>query len=432
LFSYVNARIKAFANVPEKRRLLENFISLSTLKGINYLLPIITVPYLVRVLGPEKFGLIAFAQAFIQYFILFTDYGFNLSATRKISIFREDKDRISEIFCSIVFIKFAFMVVSIMALLGIVFTIPKFTTEWLVYLFAFGTVFGRVMFPIWFFQGMEKMKYITFLNFLAKAVFAAAIFVFIRKQTDYPYVLLFNSLGFITAGCLSIWLVWKDFRLQFRIPTFRAINEELNDGWHIFISTIAISQYTVSNTLILGVFTNNTIVGYYSAAEKLIKAVQGLLMPVSQTIYPYISKLVSESEEKALKFIRKILVLAGSGALFISLIIFLLAKPIIALVLGNQYQESIIVLKILAFLPFIITLSNIFGIQTMLTFNMEKAFSKILISASCLSIILAVLLAPVYKHIGISFSVLFTEMLVTATMYLYLKYKNIHVISLPA
>ncbi len=73
MVSYINRRIRNFIAVPEKKRLLENFLSLSTLQGINYILPLITVPYLVRVLGPEKFGLIAFAQAFVQYFVIFTD-----------------------------------------------------------------------------------------------------------------------------------------------------------------------------------------------------------------------------------------------------------------------------------------------------------------------------------------------------------------------
>lgn len=431
LFSRINSRIRGFLNVPDKRTLLENFVSLSTLQGLNYILPLITIPYLVRVLGPERFGLIAFARAFVQYFVILTDYGFNLSATRKISICREDKERVSEIFSAVLFIKFSFMLVSLAVLAALVFAIPKFHTDWIVYLFAFGMVIGNVLFPVWFFQGMERMKYITFLNFLAKTVFTVAIFIFIKKQADYFYVPLISSLGFITAGILSLWIVWKDFMIKFKVPSSTAVIQELKDGWHIFISTAAISLYTTSNTFILGLFTNNTIVGYYSAAEKLIKAVQGLLQPVSQAVYPYISKLASESKEKAISFIRKIVRIVGGLSFLISLAVFIFAKPIVDVVFGNQYQESIIVLRILAFLPFIIGLSNIFGIQTMLTFNMKEAFSKILISASFLNLILAILLAPSYKHVGISVSVLTTEIFVTTAMFLYLEYKDIKVLYIP-
>ena len=338
-------KIKELIDSEDKKRLLENFFSLSILQVANYILPLITLPYLVRVLGPEKFGLIAFAQAFIQYLVILTDYGFNLSATREISIYRDNKEKISEIFSSVMITKFGLMIISLLILSVLVFTIPKFKNDWLVYFFTFGMVLGNVLFPIWFFQGMERMKYITILNIVAKGIFTICIFIFIRKMADYPYVPLINSMGFLVAGGLSLRIVSKDFGIKFILPSFEAIKHQLKEGWHVFISTVAISLYTVSNAFILGLFTNNTIVGYYSAAEKIVRAVQGLLTPVSQTVYPYISKLASESKERALSFIRKLVVFVGSGSFIISLLIFILAAPIVDIVLGSQYQSSIIVLQ---------------------------------------------------------------------------------------
>ncbi|MCD6429443.1 flippase [bacterium] len=419
--------VKNFLNSPTKKRLIGNFLSLSALQAVNYLLPLITLPYLVRILGPEKFGLIAFAQSFIQYFNILTDYGFNLSATREISIYRDNKEKISEIFSSVMITKFGLMMISFLILSFLVFTIPKFKNDWLVYIFTFGMVIGQILFPVWFFQGMERMRYITILNIIAKGIFTICIFIFIRKMADYLYVPLINSMGFLVAGGLSLRIVSKDFGIKFMLPSFEAIKYQLKEGWHIFISTVAISLYTTSNTFILGLFTNNTIVGYYAAAEKIIKAVQGLLSPISQTVYPHISKLASESKERALNFIRKLVKLVGAGTFILSLLLFILAAPVVNIVLGEQYQSSIIVLQILAFLPFIIGLSNIFGIQTMLTFNLKRAFSKILISAGLLNITLALILAPLYQHIGVSIAVLTTEIFVTLSMFFYLQKRRIKV-----
>jgi len=417
--------LRDFLNTPVKKRLMGNFLSLLFLQGANYIFPLITLPYLVRVLGPEKFGLIAFAQAFIGYFIILTDYGFNLSATKEISIYRDNKEKISKIFNSVIMIKLGFMTVSFLILSFLVLTIPKFKNDWLIYFFTFGMVLGNVLFPVWFFQGMERMKYITSLNITAKLIFTTSIFIFIRKMQDYIYVPLISSLGSIIVGVLSLWIVYKNFKVNFTLPDFKGIKYQLKEGWHIFISTVAISLYTTSNTFILGLFTNNTIVGYYSAAEKIIKASYGLLTPVSQTAYPYISKLVTESKQKALNFIRKLAKLVGIGTFTLSSFLFIFATPIVNIVLGPQYQQSIVVLRILAFLPFIIGLSNILGIQTMLTFNLKKPFSRILISAGLLNVTLALILSPLYQHIGVSIAVLVTEMFVTLSMFFYLEKKGI-------
>jgi len=407
----------------DKRRLLENFLSLSVLQGANYILPLITLPYLVRVLGPEKFGLIAFAQAFIGYFIILTNYGFNLSATREISINRDKKEKVSEIFNSVMIVKFLLGILSFFILALILIFIPKFRNDWLVYIFTFGMVIGQILFPVWFFQGMERMKYITILNIIAKGIFTICIFIFIRKMADYLYVPLINSMGFLVAGGLSLRIVSKDFGIKFILPSFEAIKYQLKEGWHIFISTVAISLYTTSNTFILGLFTNNTIVGYYAAAEKIVKAVQGLLVPISQTAYPHISKLASESKERALNFIRKLVKIVGGISFIISLSIFIFAKLIVNIILGPQYQQSIIVLRILAFLPFMIGLATVYATLFLLGFGYIKTWSRIIIGSSVLDIIFVLIFVGIFPlaHIGVSISWVLTEICVLVLSYLYYK-----------
>ena len=427
LFNYHNWK-NFFFSSPTRKKLTENFLSLSVLQGLNYLLPLITLPYLVRVLGPEKYGLVAFAQAFIAYFGILTDYGFNLSATREISIQRENKEKISAIFSSVMLIKFVFLILSFILMSVLVFSIHKFRNEWLLYFLTFGTVLGQVLFPIWFFQGIERMKYITWLNIIAKTIFTVLVFVLIHQKTDYVYVPFLGALGTIISGVLALGIIRKHFKVNFHLPSKNEVIHQLREGWYIFISTVAISLYSISNTFILGLFASNTIVGYYSGAEKIINAVQGLLSPVSQTIYPHISKIASESKERALKFLQKITILIGSSSFFLSLLIFLLAEVVIKILLGGQYLESIKVLRILSFLPFIVGLSNIFGIQTMLTFDYKKAFSNILIIASLINITLAFILVPFFFHIGIAFAVLISETFVTIVMFVYLQRKGIKVL----
>ncbi|MFV9510452.1 flippase [Tepidibacillus sp. LV47] len=410
------SKLQSLVNTEEKKRLVSNIFSLSILQGLNYILPLITFPYLVRVLGVEYFGLLSFATATIAYFQIITDYGFNLTATREVSINRDNKAKLTEIFSSVMTIKVLLMVLSIILLSILVFSFDKFAKDWLVYYLTFGMVIGQVLFPVWFFQGMERMKYITYLNILAKTIFTVAIFVLVREKSNYYFVPLLNSLGFIIVGIWSLVIVKKTFGISYEIQSLEMIKHHLKEGWYVFVSNIAISLYTISTSFILGLFTNNTVVGYYAAGEKIIKAVQGLYSPITQAIYPYISKKVHQSKIEGLILIRKITIILGLIMFTISLLIFMFAEPIVIILLGNEYYHSSIVVKILSFLPFIIYLSNIFGIQTMLNFGRKTAFSRILITGSILNIILSLVLVPLYQYIGSSITVLFIELFITLTM----------------
>ena len=421
------AKLKTRFQTEEKKRLLSNFFSLSILQGSNYILPLITFPYLVRVLGPEKFGLLGFAGATVAYFTLLISFGFNLSATRQISIHREDKDKISQIFSSIISIQLLFFLLSFAFLSILIFSFEKFSQDWYVYYLIFASVLGTIMFPVWFYQGMERMKYITYLNLLSKLVYTVSIFIFIQQEDDFYFVPLINSLLAFITGLVSIWIIYNSFQIKYHLPSSTSMLHQIKEGWHIFISSVAINLYTTSTTFILGLFTNNTIVGYYTAGEKLVKAVQGLTQPVSQVIYPYIAKLVHTSKQNGLLFIRKVLLFIGAATFIMSVLLLLYASNVVALVLGENYQHSIIVVQILSFTPFIIGLSNILGIQTMLNYGMKKEFSRVLMMGSLINLILSVILVPMFQEIGSATSVLIVEIFVTMTMFVYLHKKGIRI-----
>ena len=407
----------------EKKRLASNIFSLGALQGVNYILPLLTVPYLVRVLGPEYFGLLAFATATIAYFMLITDYGFNLSATRQISIHRDDKTKVNEIFSSVMMIKTALMLVSIVLMSLLVFSFETFSQHWQVYFISFGVVIGQVLFPVWLFQGMERMKYITYLNIGAKTFFTICVFIFVQEQADYLMVPLLTALGFIITGVWSLYLVKKEFAVSFSWQPMQTVKFQLAEGWHVFFSNMAISLYTISTTFILGLFTNNTVVGYFAAADKIVQATKGLYVPVSQAIYPLIGKKIHEDKQVGLAFIKKSTWIVGIGMFVISWTLFLLAEPIVHLLLGSQYQQSVLLLQIMAFLPFIIALSNIYGIQTMLNLGYKHAFSRILVMAAIIGLGLSFLLVPIYEDLGAAITLLIVEVFVTVVMYFYLKIK---------
>lgn len=282
--------IKKFANTEDKKRLLSNFFSLSVLQVLSYILPLLTLPYLVRVLGTEKFGLVMFAQAFIIFFHIFVDFGFNLSATREISLNRNDKEKITEIFSSVMLIKAALITISFIILSVIVFSFRKFSNDWELYYLSFLWVAGQALFPFWFFQGIERMKYVTIVNIVSKLTFTLLIFIVIQDQSDYIYVPLVNGIGFLLGGVISLYIVYKTFNQKFKIYSFKTVKKYFLDSAQFFLSRVSVSIYTSSNAFVLGLHTNNIMVGHYVIAEKLYGALQSFYEPISQVLYPYIAK----------------------------------------------------------------------------------------------------------------------------------------------
>lgn len=410
------------------KRLIENIISLFTIKGLEYILAFITFPYLVRVLQVENFGAVVFVQGIIQYFVLFTDYGFNLLGPKEIAQHDSIKERgkiFASIFCAKLILLLISTIVFICMLIGVKYINDIDIT---LYSVVYLMVIGNVIFPIWFFQGIQQMRYITIVNIIGRFLSVVCIFYFVKAPSDYILAGLFQAIVPLIAGTCSWIILWKKYREVFILPKFQSVKQVFIDAWEIFTSTIAINLYTASNIVFLGLLTNNTIVGYFSGAQKIIQNINQLISPVTQAIYPYVSKIASNSKNDALKFLRKIVFILGGGNFIGSVLIFIFAEWIVDVLLGAGYEQSVLLLRILAFLPFIISLSNIFGIQTMLVFGMKKQFNKVLLSAAIVNTVIVLPMIYFYQAIGVSISMTITEIFVTLSMYIVLKNNNINLI----
>ena len=187
-------------NKSQKTLLIENIASLSILQCVNYLVPLFLIPFLVRSLGLELFGLVMFAQSLSTIFIIFSDFGFTITGTRKVSILSKNKKQVSEIFWSLTTIKIGMLILLFCVLIVLIAIVPKFSSEPKLFVYSFGATIGSTIFPSWFFQGIQKMKVITVVNATAKLIFASLVIVYVTSPKDYLLVPLFNSAGFILAG----------------------------------------------------------------------------------------------------------------------------------------------------------------------------------------------------------------------------------------
>lgn len=392
---------------------------------INYLIPLLLFPYLVKVLGPEKFGLVTFAQVICQYFIVITDYSFNLTGTKKIALCRDNYLNRDTIFHTIMAAKLILLLICLGLFVTLIFLVSKLRGDFGVYVISFGYVIGTSIFPAWFFQGMEKMKYITFINFGVRFSFSLVMFWLINDVNDYIYVPILNSLGAIIGGCIALWFVYQSLGVKFCQVKLNVIYQELKSGWYIFISRVAISLYTLSNILFLGFFTNHVIVGYYSVAEKLVRALQTFIAPISQAVFPHVCKIANESELSAIEFVKKLTLILSIIMFIVSLVTFLFSAEIISLFFGKQYFDSILVIKIIAFIPFVSTFSNILGNQVMIPFGMFKSYAYCAVFIGLMNIFLLLFLISYSQHVGTAIAAIISETLLPILMYIVIRRKNL-------
>jgi PST family polysaccharide transporter len=396
--------MKQTRSISTKKRLLHNFFSLSVLQIINNIIPLLVFPYLIRVLGIENFGILAFVLAVTAYGMILTDYGFDLSATKLVSIHRENQEKLNEIFSSVITIKIFLGVIYFVTIILLVLFVDKFAQNSLLYFLAFGLVLGEILFPTWFFQGMEQMRFITIINAIAKITFTLMIFIFVKNPSDLYIVPMLNSMGAVSAAVSALYVTKKYFHISFQPQKYQTLLYYLKDGWYIFTSRIAVELYITSNVIILGLLASNTVVGYYSVVEKTINAIGRLLDPITRTVYPYLAKLYQDSVVLFYKRNTQLSFLIFILMLPMAIILYIYAEEILHLVAGDRVTDEMIhLLRILScILPF-----YLYGSQytnMLVTLNETKLLNKIVTIAGISNIIIAPIAISLYGAVGLAWT----------------------------
>jgi len=408
----------SMAEPEERQSVLHNFAFLSAVQVITYLMPILMLPYLFRVIGPDKFGLLAFAQAFIQYFMILTDYGFNVSATREISLHHEDTHAVHRIFYSVMTIKVVLVLISAILLAAAVHFIPKFEIDWQVYIYSFGVVIGNALFPHWFFQGIEKMKPIADLNIFGGALSAGLIFLLIKSPSDFLLVPLIQSVVSITTGLWGQYLVLRIVRIPIRLPALTEIIKELRAGFYVFTSIVAINAYTTTRIFAVGFFMSNSITGFYAAGEKIAGLFQTFpLVPFSQALFPRLSKIYHKNKSRAFEFMQKIQRITVNVSLIFLPLGFVFAPWIVRVLCGQAYPETILSFRILL-IGVLFVSSNAFRVQFLLICGKARLYSKIHIIAALIGVPLILVGIGYYSYAGVAAATVLIEMGIFTATYL--------------
>jgi len=387
------------------KKMISNFSYLSIINIVNKVLPLIVIPYVVRTIGVEKYGVIVFAYAIMQYFQTVTRYSFELTATKYISVNRDDLKTIGVYFWNVIGTQFFLFLLGLLIFLPILFTYERFYLEKEVFIFSLIFVFSNGLIPLWFFQGMEDMKYIALFNIATKVLYAVAIFIFVQTQDDYIWVPLINSISFLLVGIFSLYFIITKYKIGFTMPSWKFIVDLLVEGKDIFLSNVSVAFYTTINTVLLGLFTNYTVVGIYGLAETLHGAYSQIIKIYSTVIYPHLARYADNTKllyAQARKFFLFYIVILFFSALFL----FFISGIAMELLFGEGHEASILVLQILSLSLLFEPLGGFF--TGYLAIKSEyKIIRKITFMTMIINFIVIIPMILLYEEVGVALAFLF-------------------------
>jgi PST family polysaccharide transporter len=404
-----------------KKSLVKNAFSLGIVQVANYVFPFITVPIVSRIIGPDKFGVLSFASSFVTYLTLVINFGFDLSATRAIAANRHNTEERNKIFNQVILAKSLLFAVSIILFLIGLFTIPQLSNEKEVAIFSFILCFSWVITPNWLYQGMQELSRVAIFNLATKVIFTVLILLIIKQKSDYIWQPLAISIAQIIVGVYSFWYAIHRYNIRLRFTKLQPVLELLWKERIIFFSMVVINLYTTTNVVLLGFLQSETQVGYYSAGYRLIIIIQSIIsIPLSQAMFPFVGSAFAQSKEKGLEVVRQMLPVVTILTFSAAAILWLFSPLVILLIYGHKFEPSILVFRILAFVPMVVGWSNLFGIQTMINLKMDKVFFRVTAVGAITSIVLNFLFVTRFGFIGTALSWVVTEIFIVVCMYVIL------------
>ncbi len=395
----------------------KNILYNGLLSVSQIIFPLVTFPYATRVLGPEKLGLVNFADAYCKYFILIAALSIPIYGVREIAKRNKNGAEITRCFSEI----FTIHLITTLSLLVIyfisIFAIPKIYLEKNIFLWGASMLFMNLFTVEWFFAGMNQFKYIAIRTFSIRILFIIFFYVFVKEQTDYPIYFGLMISTVVLTGLTNIFFLFKNhpFYLVFK---WNDLKKHIKPILWLFSAVAAISIYTSLDTVILGFLVDDASVGYYSSALRINRIAISVIGSFSIVVYPRLTQLYAENKKEAFtELVNKLINLIVSFAVPVAVIFFLYATEIVQVVAGHKFEPAIMPFKIMCLLFLFISLSNIFGNLILISMAKDKQYLIATLIAAAISLLFNFGLIPVWKENGASIANLAAEITITACTY---------------
>jgi len=373
------------AVIGRHRTLFRNFSFLTALQVFNLGLPLLTYPYLIRVMGATSYGLVVLARAVIEFFIVCIDFGFNVPSAREVAIHRQDPAKLSEVVSAVLLLKLLIFLGCALLLAALVTTVPSLRREATLYLLTLLLGLEGILYPIWFYQGQEQMQFITYVEITSKLTFAGLIFLFIRSPADYLWYPALQVVGLLAGGTFSCWLIFRRFQVRLMLVSPAVLCWHLRESTTFFVSKVAVTIQERTNTLLVGTMLGTTEVAYYDLANKVISIAKIPFYILNETLYPHIAR------HRDMGLVRRVILASFVFSLLLYLAIVVSSRPVILILAGRELLAAQPLFALLGLILPIIGVSYLLGNNVLVVMGHSRIanFSEVYSTTLFLSLILA-------------------------------------------
>lgn len=401
--------------MPNKKSIKRNYLLNTSYQILILFVPLITAPYLSRVLGVKNIGMYSYAVSIVSYFTLFAILGTSTYGQRKIAYVQDDREERSRVFFETLIFR---SIASITVLIFWLIYICKNQTNEFIYIVLSLNIFSVLTDITWFFQGLEEFAKIIIRNFFIRVI--SILFVFICIKSSDDLVLYVAGTGILNIiGNISIWLYLPKYITRVKnIKPFRDIKEIVL----LFIPTIAIQIYTVLDKTMIGFFSSDsTNNGYYEQAEKIVKISLTVITSLGTVMIPRIAKTYMNGDKEAVnKYMYRSYRFVWFLAIPMCLGFVSIANRFVPIFYGAGYEGTIPLLKLFSTLLIIIGLNNVTGVQFLIPTKKQNIFTRTVIYGAVINLILNIILIPKYFAIGAAIGSIVAELAITIIQFIYI------------
>jgi polysaccharide transporter, PST family len=405
-----------------RRRLIVNALSLYAVQGCTYLLPLITFPYIARVLGPEHFGHVAFAQSIGAFIVLAVDYGFNFSATRQVARMVGNKRELRELVAGVLGAKLLIALGCTLAVLLARPILVRFAGSPLLLWCSLLWGIGQGINMLWYFQGLQRMTWAAGLDVAGKIVSTAGVFFFVHSGEDGWKILCCQAVGCGVSHLITVITAYRE--VGFCLPRWRLVSRALSVGWSLFIYRASESLLTLVDTPILGTFSSPYNLGLFLGADRIRQiAVQGF-WPITQTLFPYQSSQVVQEPKRGARIVRRSMLLIGSASGLLALIAAALAPYILQLSIGSAFLPATTTLRVLCLLIPFQAMNLVLAFQWVLPLGLDREFNGVVIATGVFNVLIAIALVKPFSALGMAIAIAAAQIFQLCALELVLRRKH--------